>query len=47
VVMSATLDTARVAALLEDCPVIESQGRSYPVEIRHLDRPQVNALRSA
>jgi ATP-dependent helicase HrpB len=39
VVMSATLDTARVAALLEDCPVIESQGRSHPVEIRHLDRP--------
>lgn len=38
-VMSATLDTARVAALLEDCPVIESLGRSHPVEIRHLDRP--------
>jgi ATP-dependent helicase HrpB len=39
VVMSATLDTVRVAALLEDCPVIESQGRSHPVELRHLDRP--------
>jgi ATP-dependent helicase HrpB len=39
VVMSATLDTARVAALLEDCPVIESQGRSHPVAIRYLDRP--------
>ncbi|MCZ4289445.1 ATP-dependent helicase HrpB [Hoeflea alexandrii] len=38
-VMSATLDTARVAGLLEDCPVIESLGRSHPVEIRHLDRP--------
>lgn len=38
-VMSATLDTARVAALLEDCPVIESLGRSHPVDIRHLDRP--------
>ncbi|GAB5464108.1 ATP-dependent helicase HrpB [Hoeflea alexandrii] len=38
-VMSATLDTSRVAALLDDCPVIESLGRSHPVEIRHLDRP--------
>lgn len=38
-VMSATLDTARVAGLLDDCPVIESLGRSHPVEIRHLDRP--------
>jgi ATP-dependent helicase HrpB len=38
-VMSATLDTSRVARLLDDCPVIESLGRSHPVEIRHLDRP--------
>ncbi|MGJ8569174.1 MAG: ATP-dependent helicase HrpB [Hoeflea sp.] len=38
-VMSATLDTARVAGLLDDCPVIESLGRSYPVDIRHIDRP--------
>ena len=39
-VMSATLDTDRVATLLEDCPVIESLGRSFPVEIRHIDRPR-------
>ncbi|MBU4531718.1 MAG: ATP-dependent helicase HrpB [Hoeflea sp.] len=38
-VMSATLDTARVAGLIEDCPVIESLGRSHPVDIRYLDRP--------
>lgn len=38
-VMSATLDTARVAALMNDCPVIESRGRSHPVELRYLDRP--------
>lgn len=38
-VMSATLDTARVAALLDNCPVIESAGRTYPVDIRHTDRP--------
>lgn len=37
-VMSATLDTARVAMLLGGCPVIESLGRSFPVEIRHVDR---------
>ncbi len=30
--MSATLDGAKVAAFLDDCPVIESQGRAYAVE---------------
>lgn len=30
--MSATLDGAKVAGFLGDCPVIESQGRAYPVE---------------
>ncbi|WP_322988867.1 ATP-dependent helicase HrpB [Hoeflea sp.] len=38
-VMSATLDTERVAKLLDGCSVIESQGRSHTVEIRHTDRP--------
>jgi ATP-dependent helicase HrpB len=37
-VMSATLDGARVAKLLGDSPVIESQGRAYPVETRYLGR---------
>ena len=37
-VMSATLDGARVARLLGDAPVIESQGRAYPVETRYLGR---------
>src|SRR5246127_3678304 len=37
-VMSATLDGARVAALLGDAPVIESAGRSFPVETRYLGR---------
>jgi ATP-dependent helicase HrpB len=37
-VMSATLDGARVAKLLGDAPVIESQGRAYPVEVRYLGR---------
>src|SRR5690348_8751663 len=37
-VMSATLDGARVARLLGDAPVIESEGRAYPVETRYLSR---------
>ncbi|MBU2325755.1 MAG: ATP-dependent helicase HrpB, partial [Alphaproteobacteria bacterium] len=39
VVMSATLDVDRIASLLCDPPVIISDGRSYPVEIRHRGRP--------
>ncbi len=38
IVMSATLDPAPVAALLDDAPVIESQGRMYPVETRYVGR---------
>ncbi|MEP9386911.1 ATP-dependent helicase HrpB [Mesorhizobium sp. KR9-304] len=38
-VMSATLDGARVARLLEGAAVIESAGRGFPVEIRHEERP--------
>ncbi|SHI64290.1 ATP-dependent helicase HrpB [Wenxinia saemankumensis] len=38
-VMSATLDAAPVAALMDGAPRITSEGRAYPVEIRHLDRP--------
>jgi ATP-dependent helicase HrpB len=37
-VMSATLDGARVSALLGGAPVVESQGRSFPVEVRYLGR---------
>lgn len=38
VVMSATLDGGCVASLLGDAPVVESAGRAFPVETRHLDR---------
>jgi ATP-dependent helicase HrpB len=38
VVMSATLDVERVSGLLGGAPVIESQGRSYPIDIRYQDR---------
>ena len=37
-VMSATLDGARVARLLGDAPVIASSGRSFPVATRYLGR---------
>jgi ATP-dependent helicase HrpB len=37
-VMSATLDGARVARLLGEAPVVESEGRAYPVETRYLGR---------
>lgn len=34
-VMSATLDGARVAKLLGDAPVVRSEGRLYPIETRY------------
>src|SRR6201994_4536820 len=37
-VMSGTLDRARVSKLLGDAPVIESEGRAFAVETRHLGR---------
>ncbi|SMF34619.1 ATP-dependent helicase HrpB [Xaviernesmea oryzae] len=37
-VMSATLDVERVAELLDNPPVIKSEGRSFPIDIRHRDR---------
>lgn len=37
-VMSATLDGGEVSALLKGAPIIKSEGRTYPVEVRY--RPQ-------
>jgi len=39
-VMSATLEIAPVARLLSDAPVIRSEGRQYPVEVRHRPPPR-------
>ncbi len=39
-VMSATLDGARVATLLGNAPAVTSEGRAYPVETRYLGRDQ-------
>jgi ATP-dependent helicase HrpB len=38
IVMSATLDGARVASLMKDARVVESAGRAYPVETRYAGR---------
>src|SRR6056297_683217 len=43
--MSATLDAGPVARLMGDVPVITSEGRSYPVETRWLDRPRLKGQR--
>ncbi len=43
-VMSATLDGARVARLLGDAPLVESLGRAYPVETRYLPREARNHI---
>jgi len=46
-VMSATLDGARVARLLSGAPVIESAGRGFPVDIRYRERPPGEAVEDA
>src|SRR5262245_12184944 len=54
-VMSATLDGARIARLLGDAPVVESEGRAFPVETRYpgrkvdvpLERQMADAIATA
>ena len=43
-VMSATLDARPVAAMM-DAPVVTSQGRSFPVDMRWLERPVSKGMR--
>lgn len=47
IVMSATLDGARVSRLLDGAEIIESQGRSFPVDIRYDERPAGVAIEDA
>jgi ATP-dependent helicase HrpB len=47
VAMSATLDGARFSAILGDAPVIESLGRSWPLEHRYLGRKPEERLEAA
>ncbi|RWN96873.1 MAG: ATP-dependent helicase HrpB [Mesorhizobium sp.] len=46
-VMSATLDGARVAKLMSGAPVVESEGRAFPVDIRYDERPAGIAIEDA
>lgn len=46
-VMSATLDTAGVSRLLDGAPVIEAEGRMFPVETRYLGRNPAERLEDA
>jgi len=39
IVMSATIDTAPLAAYLNDAPVIASDGRMFPVDVRNVHTP--------
>jgi len=43
-VMSATIDGARVARLLDDAPVIDSPGRTFPVETLHVEPDPLQRL---
>lgn len=36
IVMSATLDAAPIARYLGDCPILRSEGRIFPLTVRHL-----------
>ncbi|RLS55807.1 MAG: ATP-dependent helicase HrpB [Planctomycetota bacterium] len=47
VVMSATLQVEPIAAFLGNCPIVESQGRTFPVDIQYArirDRPPIQEL---
>jgi len=45
--MSATLDGARFSSLMGDAPVIESAGRSHPLELRYLGRSAESRIEDA
>jgi ATP-dependent helicase HrpB len=46
-VMSATLDAVGVASLLDDAPVIESEGRMFAVDVRYRAAPDARDIASA
>ncbi|WP_084268506.1 ATP-dependent helicase HrpB [Allorhizobium undicola] len=47
VVMSATLDVERLTELMDNPPVLKSEGRSFPVELRYRDRPGTERVEDA
>jgi ATP-dependent helicase HrpB len=44
VVMSATLDAEPIADFLGGCPILQSEGRTFPVEVEHLTVPDARPL---
>ena len=46
-VMSATLDVERIATLLDGAPVIASEGRTHPIDIRHAERDASERIEDA
>jgi len=50
IVMSATLDAAPIAGFLDNCPILRSEGRLFPLSIRHLpyspDPPHVQVRKA-
>lgn len=44
IVMSATLETTALAAYLDGCPVLTSEGRTFPVRVEHTAAPDDRAL---
>ncbi len=40
IVMSATLDGDAISALLDDAPIISSEGRAFPVDTKYLGKPE-------
>jgi ATP-dependent helicase HrpB len=47
VVMSATLESGPVAQFLDNCPVLVSEGRLFPVELSYLAHPRGRPLEEA
>src|SRR3546814_9632424 len=47
VAMSATLDGARFGALLGDAALIRSEGKSWPLELRHIGRRAEDRLEAS
>ena len=45
--MSATMEAKAISALLDDAPIIESEGRTYPVETHYLDTENVGRIENA
>jgi ATP-dependent helicase HrpB len=46
-VMSATIDTANLSALLDGAPVITSEGRQFPVDIRYIERDEKEYIQNS